>query len=516
VLVLDDYQLIETQAIHAALTFLLDHLPPQMQLMITSRSDPPLPLARWRARRQLTEIRAADLRFTPDEAATFLNRVMGLNLSAADIAALETRTEGWIAGLQLAALSMQGDGDVGGFIRSFTGSHAYIVDYLVEEILQRQPDNIQRFLLDTSILDRLSGPVCDAVADQRNSQAMLEQLQRANLFITPLDDARQWFRYHHLFADVLRQRLQQARRDLVPELHRRASAWFEQNELMTEAIQHAIAAGDFQRAAQLIEHVAPLWLPGSAETLRGLIDVLPTELVHARPYLNLIYCWVLGLTGRQDLVEARLDEIERGVTAAPGLPDRGSILGEVTALRAQRALNLNQPLDIDDLRNALVNVPESSLRVRSLLTVMLGYAEREAGNVTAATSAYAEASLLAQKQEDIFAAAGALVALAELQEVQGQLHQAARTHGQVIQLPRPRRTATRWRCVPWGLGKQLREWNDGRSNTPSSRGYRPWTPGRCPGIEIDGCITLALVRLAQGTEDEAQTTLRRAAESQSR
>jgi LuxR family maltose regulon positive regulatory protein len=201
--------------------------------------------------------------------------------------------------------------------------------------------------------------------------------------------------------------LQQSQPDLVPELHRRASAWFEQSQLMAEAIQHAIAAPDFQRAAHLIEQVAPTWLPGSAETLRGSIDALPGELVRARPHLNLIYCWILGLTGQHDRVEARLDEIEQGVIAAAELPDRGSILGEVIALRAQLARNLNQPLDIGELRAALAGVPEDSLRVRSLLTVMLGYAEREAGHVAAATRAYAEASLLAQKQEDIFVAAGA-------------------------------------------------------------------------------------------------------------
>jgi LuxR family maltose regulon positive regulatory protein len=221
-----------------------------MHLMITSRSDPPLPLARWRARRQLTEIRAADLRFTPAEAAAFLNQVMGLNLSAADVAALETRTEGWIAGLQLAALSMQGHEDLGGFIRSFTGSHAYIVDYLAEEVVQRQSADVQSFLLQTSILDRMCSPLCDAVLARTDSQATLETLQHGNLFVIPLDDDRQWFRYHHLFAEVLRQRLQRSRPDLIPELQRRASAWFEQNQLMTEAIQQASAATDFQRAAQ--------------------------------------------------------------------------------------------------------------------------------------------------------------------------------------------------------------------------------------------------------------------------
>ena len=228
ILVLDDYHLIDSKAVDNALTFLLEHLPPQMHLVITTREDPNLPLARLRVRNQLTELRAADLRFTPSEAAEFLNQVMGLNLSAEDVAALETRTEGWIAGLQLAALSMQGHQDVPGFIQAFAGDHRYIVDYLVEEVLQRQPEPIRNFLLQTSILDRLNGPLCDAVTGQPGGKARLETLQRGNFFLIPLDDKRHWYRYHHLFADVLRMHLMTEQPDQVPALHRRASEWYEQ------------------------------------------------------------------------------------------------------------------------------------------------------------------------------------------------------------------------------------------------------------------------------------------------
>ena len=210
VLVLDDYHVIESPPIDEALTFFVDHLPPQFRLVIASREDPPLPLARLRARGQLTELRAADLRFTPAEAADFLNQVMGLNLSAADIAALETRTEGWIAGLQLAALSMQGRSDTASFIQAFTGSHRFVLDYLMEEVLQRQPERVRGFLLQTAILDRLSGPLCNAVTGQQDGKAMLETLERGNLFVIPLDDQRQWYRYHHLFAEVLQAHLQEA------------------------------------------------------------------------------------------------------------------------------------------------------------------------------------------------------------------------------------------------------------------------------------------------------------------
>ena len=257
VLVLDDYHVIDAKPIDDALTFLLEHLPPQMHLVITTREDPQLPLARLRARGHLTELRAADLRFTPAEAAAFLNQVMGLDLSAEDIAALETRTEGWIAGLQLAALSMQGREDVPGFIRAFAGDNRYIVDYLVEEVLQRQPDHVRSFLLQTAILDRLNGPLCDAVTGQEEGNARLEALERGNFFVVPLDDKRHWYRYHHLFADVLSAHLMAEQPDQVATLHRRASEWYEQNGSAADAIRHALAAEDFARAADLVELAVP-------------------------------------------------------------------------------------------------------------------------------------------------------------------------------------------------------------------------------------------------------------------
>ena len=257
VLVLDDYHVIDAREVQDGMAFLLEHLPPQLHLVIASRADPALPLARLRARGELVEIRAADLRFTPDEAAAYLNEVMGLALTAQDVAALEGRTEGWIAALQLAALSMQGRDDVAGFIAGFAGDDRYIVDYLVEEVLQRQPEQVRSFLLQTSILDRLSGPLCDAVTGQDGGKAMLEALDRGNLFLVPLDDRRQWYRYHHLFADVLRARLLDEQPDRVPELHRRASDWYEQNGERSEAIRHALAGEDFERAADLVELAIP-------------------------------------------------------------------------------------------------------------------------------------------------------------------------------------------------------------------------------------------------------------------
>jgi len=256
-LVLDDYHLVDSADVRAGMTFLLEHLPPQVHLVVSTREDPDLPLARLRGRGDLVEIRAADLRFTLDEVAAYLNDVTGLDLAAGDIAALEGRTEGWIAALQLAALSMQGRDDVAGFIAGFAGDDRYIVDYLVDEVLERQPASVRGFLVQTSILDRLSGPLCDAVCGQHGGKAMLESLDRANLFLVPLDDNRRWYRYHHLFADVLQTHLLDEHPDRAAALHRRASQWWEQNGEPSPAIRHALAAGDVERAAGLVELAIP-------------------------------------------------------------------------------------------------------------------------------------------------------------------------------------------------------------------------------------------------------------------
>src|SRR5665811_2000356 len=270
-------------------------------------------------RDRLVEIRAADLRFTPDEAAAYLNEVMGLVLTAQDVAALEGRTEGWIAALQLAALSMQGRADIAGFIAGFAGDDRYIIDYLVEEVLQRQPDNVRSFLLRTSILSRLSGPLCDAVTGQDGGRPMLEALDRGNLFLIQLDDRRQWYRYQHLFGDVLRAHLLDEQPDRVHELHLRASDWYERNGERSEAIRHALAAEDFERAADLVELAIPAMRRSRQEaTLRRWIDALPPELVQVRPVLSVGYAGVLLLGGELEGVEARLEIAERWLDTTTG------------------------------------------------------------------------------------------------------------------------------------------------------------------------------------------------------
>src|SRR5437660_3574200 len=290
VLVLDDYHVIDAKPVDLALTYLVEHLPPHMHLRIASREDPQLPLARLRARSHLTELRAADLRFTPSEAAAFLSQVMHLSLSAEDIAALEDRTEGWIAGLQLAALSMQGHSDVPRFIRAFAGDHRYIVDYLVAEVLERQPEGVRSFLLQTAILDRLSGSLCDAVTGLEEGNARLEALERGNFFVVPLDDQRHWYRYHHLFAEVLSAHLMAEQPDQVSALHRRASEWYEQHGSAADAIRHALAAKDLERAADLVELAVPAMARSRQEaTVLGWLKALPDELVRARPVLSVHY-----------------------------------------------------------------------------------------------------------------------------------------------------------------------------------------------------------------------------------
>lgn len=316
VVVLDDVHVVEARAVHDALAFLLDNLPPRVHLVLGTRADPPVPLARLRARGELVEVRAADLRFTPAEAARYLTEAMGLSLADGDVAALEGRTEGWIAALQLAALSLQGRDDAAAFVAAFSGDDRYVVDYLVEEVLLRQPPEVRDFLLRTSVLARLTGDLCDTVTGRDDGRATLERLERANLFLVPLDDRRRWYRYHHLFADVLQARLLDEAPTAVPELHRRASAWFEQHGDRAEAIRHAFAGGDVARAADLVE----LALPDARRerrdaTLRSWFEALPDDVVRSRPVLAVGDVGSHMVLGEVAGVERRLADAERWLTA---------------------------------------------------------------------------------------------------------------------------------------------------------------------------------------------------------
>ena len=470
VLVLDDYHVIDSKHIDSALTFLLEHLPPQMRLVIATREDPDLPLARLRAGDQLTELRVTDLRFTPCEAGEFLNQVMGLNLSSEDIAALENRTEGWIAGLQLAAISMQGQKDVTSFIKSFTGSHHFVMDYLVEEVLQLQSESVQTFLLRTSILNRLCGSLCDAVLldHSASGQETLESLEHANLFIVPLDNERRWYRYHHLFADLLRQRLQQSaasstgdERIGAAELHIRASGWYEDNGLEIEAFHHATAANDFERAERLIEGKGmPLHFRGAVAPVLNWLESLPTTVLDAWPSLWTAFASTLSVTGQTTRVEPTLLAAEAALEGVePGITTK-DLVGRIAAIRATVAVSQNQvETIIAQSRRALEYLHPNNLAFRTSTAWKLGYAYQLQGNRAAASQAYTEVVSIGQASGNAIFTLLATIGLGSLQEAENQLYLAAQTYRRVLQLfgDQPLPFASE---AHFGLARICYEWND--------------------------------------------------------
>jgi LuxR family maltose regulon positive regulatory protein len=472
ILVLDDYHVIDATALDQALAFLLEHLPPQMHLVITTREDPQLPLARLRVRGQMTELRAADLRFTPAEAAGFLNQVMNLNLSTEEVAALETRTEGWIAGLQLAALSMRGREDVAQFVTAFAGDNRYIVDYLIEEVLQRQPERVRNFLLHTSILDRLSGPLCNAVTGQNDSVALLDTLERGNLFVVPLDDHRHWFRYHHLFAEVLAAYALQEQPGHVPMLHQRASAWYAANGLPADAIRHALAANDFARAAELVERVWPA-MDGrfQSATWLGWARALPDELIRARPVVSVAYAFALMNLGELEAAEVHLCDAERWLDAlaeirgqpeAPStgpdatrspsgmIPDAtrlpsGMIVADeaqfrtlpaslATARTFQAQSRGDIPGSIQYGRRALELLPEDDHLRRGPAAALLGLAQWTVGDLDAAYRTLADAMAGFQKAGNLHFAMSVTSGLVDIRTTQGRLREAVKINTHSLQL----------------------------------------------------------------------------------
>src|SRR6266567_4519060 len=442
VLVLDDYHLIEAQPIHVALTYLVEHLPPNVHLVIASRSEPLLPLARLRARGALTELRAANLRFTAEETTAFLTDVMGLPLSAEQVAALLTRTEGWIAGLHLAALSLQGRDDVAGFIATFTGSHRYVVDYLIEEVLLRQPEEVQGFLIQTCILDRLSGPLCDAVRERDDSQARLAQVERSNLFLVSLDEERQWYRYHHLFAEVLRSHLRQTQPSLVPELHRRASRWYEQHKLFDEAVTHALTIPDVEHAARLIEQYAQFTnFPSQFQALLGWLNRLPDALVRTQPSLCLMHAITLMLTHQLEKSSARLQDAERCLQETIPAEQRRTILGQVAAFRSQLArLVGDYERCVPLAHQALELLPETKemsltlmLHASALGTAANAYLVD--GDMTPVAERFVETTVASVRAlGNLPTTMRSISNLARLQLLQGRLRQAAVTIEQAAQL----------------------------------------------------------------------------------
>ena len=543
VLVLDDYHVIEALAVDQALAYCVVHMPPQMHLVIATREDPRLPLARLRAQGHLTELRAADLRFTASEAAAFLTQVMGLPLSEAEITQLSGRTEGWIAGLQLAALSMQGHQDIPGFIQAFAGDHRYIVDYLVEEVLQRQPAPVRNFLLQTSILDQLSGSLCDAVTGQQGGDARLEALERGNFFVVPLDNRRQWYRYHHLFAEVLSVHLMAEQADQVSTLHRHASEWYEQHGSPTHAIRHALAAEDFGRAADLIELAVPAMRRSRQDAiLLGWFKALPDELVHFRPVLSVGYAYALLSGGELEGVEARLSDAERWLdtnelapapsteTGAESFDDAQDkhhlrmvvvdeeefrrLPGAIAIYRAARAQALGDVAStMKYARRVLGLVPEDDHLLRGPAVALLGLASWASGDLEAAHRAFADGMASVQIAGNISDAISGTIALADIRIAQGRLREAMYTYERALQEtitqgePVLRGTADLY----VGMSELHREKNDLDAATQYL--LRSKNLGERTGLPQNRsrwCVAMARIREAEGDLDGALDLLHEA------
>jgi LuxR family maltose regulon positive regulatory protein len=507
ILALDDYHLVDATAVDDALAFLLEQLPPQMRLVIATREDPNLSLARLRARGQLSELRAADLRFTLAEATDFLNRVMGLSLEPNEIIALENRTEGWVAGLQLAALSLQGQTNAADFIHAFTGSHRFVLDYLVEEVWRRQPEEIQTFLLSTAVLERLCGELCDAVAQEAavSGAETLAYLERANLFVTPLDHERRWYRYHHLFADLLRQRLAQLGQAHTAELHRRASGWYEGQALDLEAFQHAAAAGDIERAERLlVGRGMPLLFQGAVRPILRWLESLPTAVLDAHPYLWVTYANALLFLSQIVGVEEKLQAAEAALVGVALDDKTRDLIGYIATTRATIAVTQHQVEAImTQSRRALDYLHPHNLAMRTATTWTLGYAHQLQGDRAAAGRAYTEAIAISQKIGHFIIHLMATLGLGSIQEAENQLHLAAETYRQALQLagdlPLP------VACDAYlGLARLAYEWND----LPTAQRYGDEGVRLARQIErtnrfVIGQLFMARLKLAQGEAAEA-------------
>jgi LuxR family maltose regulon positive regulatory protein len=417
ILVLDDYHCLSTPQIHKQLAYLLDNLPLRTHLVVLSREDPPLPLARLRARGKLLEIRQQDLQFTSAEASDFLQRVMGIFLAPSDLSALERRTEGWITGLQLAAISLKGREDQSAFIRSFSGSSRFILDYLIEEVFEDQSAEVQKFLLKTSILPRFSGPLCDAVLDSANSQRMLEALEDANLFIHTLDQSRAWYRYHRLFAELLNNRLRLYYPQLEAELHNRAASWFEVQGFNEEAIQHSISSQDWERAARLIQtHNGEYLKRGELLTVLKWFQILPEEILVQNPRLCFDYCWVLLLTGQFSAAEPLLADLE---TVAEDTPP---FLGEIYAAQAYLARGLDDQTALVERSNlALQNLPVNARQSRGIVSMNLGLAYWHSGQMESAEGSLKLALESALATDNVYAAITSIIFQGRVHAVRGEL-----------------------------------------------------------------------------------------------
>ena len=525
-LILDDYHVIDNPQIHAALAFLITHAPSQIHVVLSTRADPPLPMASWRARGLQIEIRAADLRFTADETTHFLNATMGLNLSAGEVAALDNRTEGWIAGLQLAAMALRAQEStrVAGFISEATSSNHFVVDYFLNEVLQAQEPGVRFFLRQTSFLERLSAPLCDAVTARQDSADILDFLEHAGLFIVPLDAEHHWYRYHHLFADVLRKVLEQTAPDQVPELHRRASYWFAENRLVPEAVSHALAARDDNRAASLIEQVGMETLGrGEVTTLLSWLEALPVDQIHARPRLCLYYASALMASGRFVAVPTLLQAVERDLSSDRIGSETGALLSLLAMIQATFAARYgDESLIIDLTRHALDCQPEDPTGMTGMRSWLRGLAVVFASQTVAASHRLSEAIGMSQAAGEPCLVALETYAYGLLELTRGRLSKASATYRRALAslAERGEGEAPVAGLVYLGLGELLRMQNDlPAAESALLKGLRLVRQLSNSGALVQGYVSFAWLSQAQGdpagalaTLDEAEELVQRRAE----
>ncbi len=536
-LVVDDYHLIQAPEVHGSLEFLLDQLPVSLRVVLASRSDPPLPLARLRARGQLAELRVTDLRFTLGEAGELLRAAVGHDLPDQVVAALEERTEGWVAGLQLAALSLRGHADVARFVAEFSGSHRYVLDYLAEEVLDRQSEQLRTFLLETSVLDRLSGPLCDALTGRTDGQELLESAERANLFLLPLDEERRWWRYHHLFADLLRARLIRQHPAQVPQLHHAAAEWHERHGLVDDAVRHALAAGDPAWAARLIEgHLEDqILLLGQGATLIRWLSVLPPDVIHSRPRLTLGQAVVALLEGRLNEVEPLLALAERTLAQTGDSPYRASIDRKdsivanvpagVAVGRADLAcLRGDAERGAEYGRVALRHLTDQDELLGVIVRYHLGVADWLAGRLDQAEQAFAEVVSRRSASGERHVVLRAGYDLGGVQQAQGRLSAALRTHQRLLEAAATGGAPSSIGMAHVGMAKVLYE----RDELSAAREHATVGIEHCRRLSytpplVDGLLTLARIRHAEGDPlaaavaiDEAEEVMPQAVELRNR
>ncbi|HLO18527.1 MAG TPA: LuxR C-terminal-related transcriptional regulator [Anaerolineales bacterium] len=517
-LVLDDYQFITGPEVNEALTFILEHVPSHVHLVIASRVDPSLPLHRLRAAQRLLEIRTEDLRLTVDETSAFMNTVMELRLRAEDISILNARTEGWVVGLQMAALSMQGMTDYSAFIQGFGGSHRYILEYLIEEVLDRQAAKLQTFLLQTSVLDRLCASLCDAVlAEEYNSQAILEYLDRSNLFFTPLDQVGCWYRYHHLFANLLQAQLQHSQPELIHTLHLRASQWYEEAGLPEEAIQHAFAAKELERAAGLVERSAiDILGGGEMSSLLNLFAALPEDLVLRRPMLCVLHAWALTFAGRFEQVGPRLQQAERWFQPGETTPEARRVLGSTAILRglvADFQGNMGSAIELALQADKLL--PEENLAERSIIPFVLGDYYWDTGELDKAEQAFDRIKQIGNTSGNLWTISVALHKLALVKVMQGKLHAARDLYQEAIDLASKRggQQYGSMGAIYVGMSDLSREWNElGTARQAVTQAIKNMEHWPNPTNLVSGYVTLARICLSQGEIELAEDALKRAEE----